>query len=216
MKSIHVLSKRDELFLTNTYKLANVVRIPNSVDFPIAEKIIKTNTKILSILFVGELSFRKGVDILIHVMSNAPKEFRFLIAGEGAMKQEIVTICKKVVNCTYLGFLQKPQLKKWYEKSDILFAPTRAEGLSLVMLEALSFGLKIIGSKKMLVDFPSYAKYENSSDNWETYLGLLQQGLHDKQTTTSVKEKTRIQQYFLDNFTDKKILPRVEKELFDL
>jgi glycosyltransferase involved in cell wall biosynthesis len=46
-----------------------------------------------------------------------------------------------------------------YAKSDIFFFPSRAESMSLAMLEALSYGLPIVTSKNVALDIPDYMQF---------------------------------------------------------
>lgn len=215
MKRIHVLNIRDEAYLTKVFHLKNVIRIPNSLP---AMKVgdnnqVTMSKKKLSILFVGELSLRKGADILIQLIQNLSDEYVFSVAGDGPLQNRLITECRKKNNWKYYGFLHEEKLQNLYEQSDILFAPSRAEGLSLVMLEALSHGLKLVGYENILKDFSSVAKSPSKHNLAKEYESILKQGYINKRNHGYVQKKQKIINYFLKNFSDTKILPLIQKKV---
>jgi len=218
MGKIHVLNKRDELYLKKIYQLENVIRIPNSL--PNLEH--KDNEselpykKKLFILFVGELSLRKGADILIELIKNAPEEIHFSVAGDGPLRNNLIVQCMNKKNWTYHGYTKGEKLQELYLKSDILFAPSRAEGLSIVMLEALSYGLRIVGYSSILSDFSHIVKYSSKNNLAEEYEAIFRQMLNRKKNPTFASTKEQIKKYFLKNFSDKKILPLMQQKIFSL
>lgn len=218
MRKVHVLNKRDELYLKKIYQLRNVVRVPNSL--PIMEE--EDNESALSyekklfILFVGELSLRKGADILIELIQNTSDEIHFSVAGEGPLENNLIIQCLRKKNWRYYGYVQGEKLQELYRKSDILFAPSRAEGLSLVMLEALSHGLRIVGYESILSDFSQIAKSSSKNNLVEEYEVIFRQMLVNKKNSTFVGTKERVKKYFLKNFSDMKILPIMQQKIFSL
>jgi len=216
-KKIHVLNIRDESYLQKTCQLKNVIRIPNSLPL-IKEKenqpMFDDKNK-LSLLFVGELSLRKGADILIELIQRVPEDdYFFSVAGDGPMRDELLSKCKERKNWKYYGFLQEEKLRELYAKNDILFAPSRAEGLSLVMLEALSHGLKLVGYDAILEDFSHVAKSSSKHNVVKEYETILKQMSADKKTSRYIQTKQKIKNYFRENFSDVKILPIIQEKLF--
>ena len=218
MEKIHVLNKRDELYLKNTYQLRNVIRVPNSL--PAME--LKDNDptgidkKKLYILFVGEFSLRKGADILIDLIYRAPADIHFSVAGDGPLRDKLIVQCMNKRNWTYHGYAQGEKLQELYRNNDILFAPSRAEGLSLVMLEALSHGLRIVGYESILSDFSQIAKSSSRNNLIEEYEAIFRQMLVNKKNHTFVGTKEQVKKYFLKNFSDMKILPIMQQKIFSL
>ncbi len=218
MEKIHVLNKRDELYLKNTYQLKHVVRVPNSLpamQLKDDDSTQKEREK-LFILFVGELSLRKGADILIDLICQASDEIHFSVAGDGPLRNSLIFHCMRKKNWTYHGFTQGEKLQELYRKNDILFAPSRAEGLSLVMLEALSHGLKIVGYESILSDFSHIAKYSSKNNQVEEYETILKEILTNKRAQIHANTKKQIKKYFFENFSDIKILPTIQQKIFSL
>jgi glycosyltransferase involved in cell wall biosynthesis len=216
MKKIHVLNIRDELYLQKTCRFKNVVRIPNSLPITREQKNQSgfLHRDKLSVLFVGELSLRKGADILIELIQNVSDNYMFSVAGDGPLRDELIAKCKEKTNWKYYGFLQEDKLQQLYTKNDILFAPSRAEGLSLVMLEALSHGLKLVGYHTILSDFSDMAKSSSKHNLVKEYEAILMKIAINKKSSGYFQTKQKIKKYFMENFSDAKILPIIQQEIF--
>ncbi len=174
------------------------------------------NKKKLFILFVGELSLRKGTDILIELIKNASDDYIFSVAGDGPLRNRLITECHDKTNWKYYGFLQEEKLQELYQNNDILFAPSRAEGLSLVMLEALSYGLKLVGYETILSDFSRTAKLSSKGNLVKEYESIFKKVLTEKKKNEFLKTKQTIKKYFVKNFSDMKILPLIQKKIFSI
>lgn len=110
--------------------------IPNGVNIPKE----KTNYQ-KNILFVGELSRGKGLQTISNVI-NKIKNYKVRILGKGVLKKELES---KYKNIKFLGF-QKPG--KFYQNSSIMVFPSIAiDNFPISTLEAMSYGICVIGSK---------------------------------------------------------------------
>jgi len=98
------------------------------------------------ILFVGGFIQRKGIHYLIEAMKNVETDSIVLIAGgeikghprvkEALEKQvEELGLREKVI---FLGNLGRKEVEKAYNSADIFVLPSIAEGLPLVILEAMA------------------------------------------------------------------------------
>ena len=171
---IHTITIRDQQFLHSIFGLKNVFFIPNS--FRIKEVFNQnreTKDDTLHILFVGELSQRKGIDILTTIIETSSNDFTFHIAGNGPHEEVIKELGETYRNCTYYGFLQKPELMKLYSKVDVLLLPARAEGFPLVFHEALKAGLPIVDSHHVHVGLPNHIEYSVNTQIAEDYADVL-------------------------------------------
>ena len=111
-----------------------------------------------TILFVGRLVEWKGIDTLIRSMTIVRKaipDSRLNIVGEGLLREPL----RRLVQDTgltdavcFCGRLSDEDLIKHYDSASILVLPSRAfqglvmEGLGVVLLEAMSQGIPVIGS----------------------------------------------------------------------
>lgn len=212
-KKIHVLNKRDFRMLTDGFKLKKVLYIPNGINSG-KEKVInrKTDTNILKILFVGDLSKRKGCEILIKIIEKSPDYFEFTIAGDGPLKLAIQSVTKTKSNSLYKGFVKKNELERIYERNDVLMLPSRAEGMSLAVLEALSHGLIIVNSKETSLDLKKEIEFSLKTNTPEGYLDVLNKIFHLKQSKKI--NRTLITSYFNKNFSSEVIDPILYENIF--
>jgi len=98
---------------------------------------IPENSKV--VLFIGELTKRKGVDLLLKCAERI-REAHFIFIGEGEVKANYE-------NCYFVGPKPNHVLPKWINIADIFALPSRSEGTPVVVLEALSCGIPVVASK---------------------------------------------------------------------
>jgi len=107
------------------------------------------------ILFVGRLVERKGVIYLIwamRILKERGIKAELRIVGEGLLMESLKNSAKDLDSVKFLGKLSAEDLMEEYKRSDIFVLPSivdsrgDTEGLGVVLLEALSFGLPVIAS----------------------------------------------------------------------
>jgi glycosyltransferase involved in cell wall biosynthesis len=137
--------------------------IPNGIDTDIfhpPEPPFKGQGRLLS---VGRLIPRKGFAQLIDSVALLIKEgidLSLSIAGEGPERSALEDLISKhnLENKIHLlGLCNQEQLKTHYQESDIFVLPSRNEGMSNALLEAMSCGLPVIttntgGSEELVND----------------------------------------------------------------
>ena len=110
-----------------------------------------TNSK-YNLLFVGNLIYAKGVDILLEAFALIEKEYSDVslsYVGEGEEKQKLLNrakdlgIEKKVI---FFGRLEYQAIPVMMHYSDILILPSREEGVGRVILEAMAMRLPVVAS----------------------------------------------------------------------
>jgi glycogen(starch) synthase len=114
----------------------------------------------VTVLFVGRLEARKGIDVLLAVIpellaTNA--QLRFRIVGDNTIAQPDAAVsyqqawCAKHKNqtwrdrVTFEGRVDAAALQAAYRDCDIFVAPSRFESFGLVFLEAMRFAKPVIG-----------------------------------------------------------------------
>lgn len=125
-------------------RLAKPKVILNAVDtsfFKPLEKNHSLSDKI-RILFVGNLSKRKGVDLLAPIMAELGGGFELYYTA-GLRGNELQNIEQ---NMHKLGVLSQEQMREQYQCADILVFPSRGEGLPRAVMEALSCGTPVVSS----------------------------------------------------------------------
>ncbi len=124
------------------------------------------------VLFVGRITYQKGVDYLIKAASKVVEHYPkaiFLIAGSGDMRNQIINqaaslgISDKVY---FPGFLREKDLEKIYRSADVYVMPSVSEPFGIVALEAMVNGVPVILSKQSgAVEVVSHAL---KVDFWDT------------------------------------------------
>ncbi|MGL5779360.1 glycosyltransferase family 4 protein [Cetobacterium sp.] len=125
--------------------LKNCIYLPNFIETKEAKKTELDNKRILSI---GRFTSQKGFDYLIDIWKKVieiEKNYKLIIVGEGPLEREIREKIKK--NNLESSIEIKSSTKNinfYYLTSDLYVMTSRHEGLPMVLLEAMSFGLPII------------------------------------------------------------------------
>lgn len=109
----------------------------------------------LRILFVGNVSARKGLQTLIQALSGLQDvDWRLDVVGEttvsptytGQIQQQIQQkgLSKQI---SMLGSISDDELKHLYHNHHLLIVPSQYEGFGIVYLEGMGFGLPAIGTR---------------------------------------------------------------------
>lgn len=102
------------------------------------------------LIFVGTLSFRKGLDLLVKALNKLEHDFEMLIVGDGPEKENIEQLAEKYgikEKITFTGFVEGDNLRQLYDESSIFVLPTRQDCYGLVILEAMCANLPVVCSK---------------------------------------------------------------------
>ena len=103
-----------------------------------------------TLLYVGSLIGRKGIDLLVPALACTSPEIKLVIVGEGSEEQALraqiaeLGLTERVI---FKGFLEGDTLKECYENCDAFVLPTREDCYGLVILEAMCASLPVIASK---------------------------------------------------------------------
>ncbi len=96
------------------------------------------------LLYVGNWSVRKGVDLLAPIMERLGGDFMLHYTADRNSGHERFRL---PANSVCLGRLKGGDLVRAYQEADALLFPSRLEGLPLVPLEAMACGLPVIATK---------------------------------------------------------------------
>ncbi len=129
-----------------------ILCIPNGVDTalfkPLPEKTFGSTSKLL---FVGRLSYEKRVDLLLHSLSQLLHlDWRLTIVGDGPQSKTIDSLIENYRLATRVlrtGWLNKEDLVRHYQQSDVFVFPSSSEGMPNVVLEAMACGLPIVTTR---------------------------------------------------------------------
>jgi glycosyltransferase involved in cell wall biosynthesis len=100
-------------------------------------------------LFVGRLTPRKGVNYLLYALKKTDN-IQCVIVGDGPQRKYLLSLTKNIglqERVTFTGYVPQEDLKHLYTTADFFVLPSLAEGLPLVILEALATGTPVIASR---------------------------------------------------------------------
>lgn len=108
------------------------------------------NEKAKNILFMGRMNYKKGIFDLLKAIkiidSQIPKDYKFQLCGE----DEVGSVLEKVQEygiadrVQYLGWVSGKQKDDIYRNTVLNVLPTYVEGLSMTVLEAMTWGIPTI------------------------------------------------------------------------
>jgi glycosyltransferase involved in cell wall biosynthesis len=97
------------------------------------------------VLFVGRLVPEKGCHLLLEAWSELPSSVReshqLVIAGDAGFTTDYVAQLRKMApaGVIFLGYVHGPTLEELYTSSQIVVLPSTLEGLSITLLEGMSY-----------------------------------------------------------------------------
>lgn len=130
-----------------------IVRIPNGVGVDTYQKLDYHFQPPARLVFVGRLRPQKGLDTLLPALAQlqtAYPDYRWqlVIFGEGPAREQYETLTAELGiagQVQFAGYV--PDLLKRLAGSDIFVLPSRAEGMSNALLEAMAAGLPCIATE---------------------------------------------------------------------
>jgi len=95
------------------------------------------------LLYVGNWSARKGVDLLPQIMTKLGEKFELWYTSDAHGADKKINLPE---NCRCLGRLNSKQLEAVYSSVDALLFPSRLEGLPLTVVESMAKSLPVIAA----------------------------------------------------------------------
>ncbi len=214
----------DSANLKNSNK---VIFIPMGVEVPkiscgfnsIIDQNILINKKI--ILFVGRLVEVKGLDYLLKsiklvIEQEGDHKVVLLVAGDGPLKSKyknMVNDLKIIDHVIFLGEVKHSDLWNYYSIADVVVVPSIVdssgyqEGLPVVVIEALSSGRPVIGTRtngimELIIDGVNglLVESENSQDLKDKIIKVLSD--KDVAHTLSKNAASSVRQYNWKKISD--------------
>lgn len=116
-----------------------IVVKPNFITDPLKEISVSNQGYAL---FVGRLSYEKGIDFLINAWENI--DFQLKVVGDGPRRKKVTTANK---NIEFLGWKNQKEVYKLLANSSFFVFPSLLyEGFPISLLEAMAMGKPIIAS----------------------------------------------------------------------
>ncbi|XP_021289246.1 sulfoquinovosyl transferase SQD2 [Herrania umbratica] len=97
------------------------------------------------VIHVGRLGVEKSLDFLKSVMDRLP-DARIAFIGDGPYREELEKMFTGMP-AVFTGMLQGEELSQAYASGDVFVMPSESETLGLVVLEAMSSGVPVVGAR---------------------------------------------------------------------
>lgn len=157
----------------------------STAKFP--KKSDKVNRDPNTILFVGQLSPRKGIKVLVDAFSllklKLPEAKLWLVGAINGIDEALI----KEQGIEYFGVLKKEALKNKFESASVFCLPSFEEGLALVLTEAKYFQLPIVATKNSGVE----DLFKENEDSYTLFKTANSQDLANK-LELALKSKQKI------------------------
>ena len=105
------------------------------------------------VLYIGRLVPEKGQAVLLEAVALLAKrghEIGVTLAGDGALRSELESLAERLglaSQVTFLGAVSQDELRRLYEKASIFCLPSFAEGVPVVLMEAMAMGVPVISTR---------------------------------------------------------------------
>lgn len=106
-----------------------------------------TSQRPLRVLFLGQINVRKGVAQLldaVKLLGRENVEFWFV----GPMQISIPSELKNDARLKWFGVVPRSQVHEYYKNADVFLFPTLSDGFGLTQLEAQSWKLPVVASRR--------------------------------------------------------------------
>ena len=133
------------------YRADEPVRVPYTTDMR-AFMQLPLERKTSGMLFVGSMTERKGVTLLVEAASlwanrNPGKRLELTMIGEGPLKSRLqARELPSNLKLIWPGHVSYDQLPHWFEGATTLIFPSLADEWGVVVNEALAAGVPVLGS----------------------------------------------------------------------
>lgn len=158
---IITVSKADQDYIRNRYKLNRVLYIPNGIDPSRLEEVrsqreianeFQLPAKRILFITVARFNFQKGYDVLIRAIALIrdflkEKNAGFLLVGDGETLPGIKKMSERLQITDLVRFSgTRTDVYSLMKSADVLILPSRWEGLPIVLLEAGLLKIPVIAS----------------------------------------------------------------------
>ncbi len=127
---------------------SKIIFIPNGVEIPKEKRIFAGEVKL--VMAAARLSREKGIDVLLKAWAEVAAlhpDLKLIIAGQGSLASSLKKLGQDLRlgdSVEFLGLI--PDLNEHWRNADLFVLPSRTEGLSNALLEAMSYGLPCIAT----------------------------------------------------------------------
>jgi glycosyltransferase involved in cell wall biosynthesis len=120
--------------------------LPLAYDAPVAASPRTFTSPERTVLWVGQVVLRKGIQYLIGAARKLQKErLRFLIAGPVGISADALRSAPS--NMLFIGPIPRGEVSALYRSADLFVFPTLSDGFGVTQLEAMAHGVPVIATR---------------------------------------------------------------------
>ncbi|MBA7515421.1 Spore coat protein SA [subsurface metagenome] len=217
-----VVSKVQQKYYKEKYGI-NSIFIPPGVNIPTKRKpnlILELGLKGNDyILFAARLVREKGAHYLIQAYNNLKTDLKLVIAGdaqfEDQYKNKLLGLASGNKDIIFPGFVQGELKEELFSNAYLFACPSELEGLSISVLEAMSYGncclVSNIPENLEAIDKFGYSFRNQDIDNLKEELCSL---INNRNKVNKVKEVAK--NYVLANYSWDSVTDKMENLYIDL
>jgi glycosyltransferase involved in cell wall biosynthesis len=121
-----------------------VLHVPNAIDpADLPREGVRLGER--QVVYCGRLSREKGVDLLLEVARRV--NALLVIVGGGPLERELRELASDNPRVRFTGPLPRGEALRIVKGSDVFVLPSRHEGLSTALLEAMAMGVPVVATR---------------------------------------------------------------------
>ncbi|NBR84102.1 MAG: glycosyltransferase family 1 protein [Verrucomicrobia bacterium] len=135
-------------FVSEGVPVSRVRRVAYGMDLARFQRVGQPPTDKFVVLFVGAISFNKGIPYLLEAFATLRHPRKELVLV-GVMAPEMTVFCqgKQFPHVTFVGHQPQAELPRLMSTSHVLVLPSLSDGFGLVMGQAMACGCPVIASE---------------------------------------------------------------------
>jgi len=118
------------------------------------------------LLYVGRLAAMKGLPLLFEALSQLKARYpdvKLTVVGDGGEREEIKAIAQSLNlanQIDFVGYKSQTEVREYLQTSDIFVLPSFAEGVPVVLMEAMAAGVPVLTTQ--IAGVPELVTHGNS------------------------------------------------------
>jgi glycosyltransferase involved in cell wall biosynthesis len=207
--AIITTSQRNFEYVEKNYKPPGIhILIPNYVETDVFKPMNRIREK-GSICFVGRLKQAKNLFALLDALNGLP--YALTILGSGKQEEQLKKFANtNEINVYFLGNIPNHKLPEILNQHELFILPSLWEGMPKTLLEAMSCGMPVIGTKidgtrEVIEHGKNGMKCDTDSNSIRNAIISLMENEALKQKLRENARKTIIENYSLDKLAIKEL-----------
>ncbi|MHA1835830.1 MAG: glycosyltransferase family 4 protein [Candidatus Odinarchaeia archaeon] len=148
------VSKKDIVDSMRIFRISKerFIWVPPAVDGDFINNRLEENSNgVRNITFIGRLEIWKGIDLFIKAaklilnQNNNGNKLKFTVVGDGSLRNKMAKEAKNLP-INFVGVIPHKKIPEVLKRTDLLFLPSRLEGLPTVCIEAAANSVPVVAS----------------------------------------------------------------------